>query len=372
MNGMVNDNAQPLTGRLSIPELVRKWKEVEAAPGPASPSPESQLDLLRATLQAAITLEFATVPPYLVALWSIKEENHPFSKSIREIVHEEMLHMSMTCNMLAAIQGTPAIAHHTFVPSYPGKLPGDVHPDLTVSLQGFNDESLKTFLAIERPAEFPNNVQQSSNENTLQLDRTIGEFYSCIKNAFHSLNPKISLSNQIAGPLAWSVISSLSDVDRAIELIQTQGEGSSGSPEERKTDLSHYFRFREMQERKKLSWNKELKQFVYDIAFEWPETYDIAAMTDDAYDKVEDSNVLQLLDRFDLKYSQLLQLLQETWSGGGQSTFVNSISVMFALTEIGREIIKMEIPGSGGKSYCPRFRFKSVSMNSFTTRTTNA
>ena len=372
MNELLNDNQQPIAETSSIPELVRKWKAVELAPAPAFGAQESKMALLRESLQAAIKLEFATVPPYLVALWSIKNDTHPVCKSIREIVHEEMLHMSMTCNMLAAVSGTPLIAHHDFVPIYPGGLPGDVHPDLTVELEGLSQKSLKTFLAIERPAEFPENVEQSKEESTLQLDRTIGEFYTCIGNAFHTLNPTLSSTNQIAGPLAWSFITKLEDVDRAIKLIKMQGEGSSGSPEERKADLSHYFRFRELQERKKLVWNEKLEKYVYDSAFEWPEVYDVPSMSEEEYAQISDPNILKLLDKFDSQYSELLNLLHQTWNGRGQSAFVESIKVMFELTDLGREIIATEIPGTGGKSYCPRFKFKSLSMDSFSTRTLSA
>lgn len=87
------------------------------------------LPWLRNALQSAITLEFATLPPYLTALWSIKEEMHPAAVSIREVVQEEMQHMGIACNMLKAIGGTAQIAGR--VPHYPATgLPGDVMPDL--------------------------------------------------------------------------------------------------------------------------------------------------------------------------------------------------------------------------------------------------
>jgi hypothetical protein len=57
-------------------------------------------------LQGAVSLEFSTLPPYLSALWSVKDDLSPVAKSIREIAQEEMLHMALACNMLSAIGGS--------------------------------------------------------------------------------------------------------------------------------------------------------------------------------------------------------------------------------------------------------------------------
>ncbi len=84
--------------------------------------------------------------PYLTALWSIKCELDPVTKSIREIVQEEMLHVALACNMLASLGEEPQIA--TTVPQYPSALPGGVHEGLVVLLMGLTKESLANFLWI--------------------------------------------------------------------------------------------------------------------------------------------------------------------------------------------------------------------------------
>ena len=63
-------------------------------------SPQHRLALLKQTLHQAVELEFATIPIYLAALWSIKNNLHPVAKSIRNVVQEEMLHLSLpaTCS----------------------------------------------------------------------------------------------------------------------------------------------------------------------------------------------------------------------------------------------------------------------------------
>ena len=70
-------------------------------------------------VQIAIKLEFATIPPYLTALWSIKDSAAPAARSILEIVLEEMLHMATMCNVLTAIGGTPRLSAPGGVPLYP-------------------------------------------------------------------------------------------------------------------------------------------------------------------------------------------------------------------------------------------------------------
>ena len=88
--------------------------------------------ILKQMLLASISIEFATIPPYLCALWSIKDELHPMAVSLREIVQEEMLHMAFACNMLAAIGEEVPIRR--LAPRYPSELPGGVHPGLSAWL----------------------------------------------------------------------------------------------------------------------------------------------------------------------------------------------------------------------------------------------
>src|SRR5262245_57028318 len=71
-----------LTNTTLIPELMECRVEERCT-----------MKWLQNALQSAITLEFATLPPYLTALWSIKNETDPVAISIREVVQEEMQHM---------------------------------------------------------------------------------------------------------------------------------------------------------------------------------------------------------------------------------------------------------------------------------------
>jgi rubrerythrin len=56
---------------------------------------KKRLQILRNILQQAVELEFGTIPIYLSAVWSIKDNLDPISKSIRKVVQEEMLHLAL-------------------------------------------------------------------------------------------------------------------------------------------------------------------------------------------------------------------------------------------------------------------------------------
>ena len=62
---------------------------------------------LQESLEAAIRLELSTVPPYLCAEWSVKDQADPVAGLIHSIVIQEMLHMGLAANMLVAIGGKP-------------------------------------------------------------------------------------------------------------------------------------------------------------------------------------------------------------------------------------------------------------------------
>src|SRR5262245_39123889 len=113
---------------------------------------DTQEGLLKA-LHRAIQLEHATIPTYLYALYSIKPySNTAIQNLLLSVVTEEMLHMSLACNILNAIGGSPAIDHPQFIPHYPGPLPGAVEAGLIVPLARFSLDLVKNvFMVIEEP-----------------------------------------------------------------------------------------------------------------------------------------------------------------------------------------------------------------------------
>jgi hypothetical protein len=352
---------------VSIPDLVRQWDIGHAPPGgPAAEAGREYTDgpreFLLTALQSAITLEFATIPPYLCALWSVKDELHPIAASLREIVQEEMLHMAIACNMLAAIGGKVKITADGFVPSYPGNLPGGVHPDLEVILGGLSKETLKKFLTIECPAEFPQNVEFDKDYDVREPDHSIGRFYDCIDEAFQKLPPEhrnLSVDRQITGPRSWIVISKVEHVKRAVGIIKSQGEGAESGPyDSSNKDLAHYFRFQEVHRRQKLIKKRD-GTFKYVGNFGEPKVWPMKATPMGGYQKGDVSDkVWRWLHGFDVAYSEVLRALESAWNGGGQGMLVLSIQKMFELEKFAKPLMRTPIDGDREKmTYGPCFRY---------------
>jgi hypothetical protein len=107
---------------------------------------------LRNYLVAAIQLEHATIPPYLCALYPIKDgTNFAATEAVGVIVREEMLHLSLATNMLNAIGGKPDLVADGFVATYPTGLQNG-EDRFTVDLERFCEHAIDTFLNIEMPS----------------------------------------------------------------------------------------------------------------------------------------------------------------------------------------------------------------------------
>jgi hypothetical protein len=107
--------------------------------------------VLQDLLQTAILIEHSTIPPYLTALYSIKDGTNALaSQIIRSVAVEEMLHLIMVCNVLNAIDIQPSVNKQENYPTYPMKLPMNV--DFYVGLETFSSNSIATFIAIESPS----------------------------------------------------------------------------------------------------------------------------------------------------------------------------------------------------------------------------
>lgn len=367
-----------LGGGLTIPELTQALRSLHSAEdvkldaAHAQERNEQQVACLKKSLQAAVTLEFATIPPYLSAMWSIKDELHPATVSIREVVQEEMLHMALACNMLASLGETPQIT--SAVPQYPGGLPGGVHKGLIVGLEGLTKKSLADFLWIERPLEevpidHPYDADAVADFKLKKLakehptDETIGEFYEEIRHAFaayleNPANPPLTPDNQVTGPLAKAVIQNMDNVDYAISTIQDQGEGSPNDPEEHEGDLSHYYRFLEVYNEQKYKWNAKKKVLEVAGKLPWPDVRPMAAVPAGGYLKEDVSDeVWHYLEKFDNTYSKLLDLLQSAWTVGGQASLIHAYDVMFDLEWSARPLMDTRLPFGGGLTYGPCWRY---------------
>ncbi len=181
----------------------------------------ADIPTLQAALQTALQLEFSTIPPYLCAQWSIDPNNDPSDVTdlIGGIAIQEMSHLALAGNILAAIKGTPRLTDPGFVPSYPtNALPGDIAQHLPVDLKPLSSDQLQVFMQIELP-EFPP-IEFAA---LVQPPTTIGEFYTTLSDAIAALNPPIDgNAHQIVFDEA-TAIGSVPDAVAAIAKIKEEG-----------------------------------------------------------------------------------------------------------------------------------------------------
>jgi CDGSH-type Zn-finger protein/uncharacterized Fe-S cluster protein YjdI len=222
-------------------------------------------------LTEAAEFEHTVMCTYLYAQWSLKRDESEavstdelaaitrWRQSIRSVAMEEMLHLALVNNLLAAIGAAP----HLWRPDFPvarGYFPAEVD----FHLAPFNEQSVDHFVFLERPegidiedgmgfvheSRYPRVVCSELLTPTPREYHSQGHLYHGIAQAIRRLAGQLGEATLFAGhgeaqlgsaefPLPG--LFEVSDVDsamRAIEEIVRQGEGA---PAHR--DDSHYARF---------------------------------------------------------------------------------------------------------------------------------
>jgi ferritin-like protein len=153
------------------PKLARDLHGIQTA----SIRDEAARQKLGALLQSALQLEFATIPTYLSAAFSLNGNSEVYELILRTAI-EEMLHFTAVANLMNAIGIAPNIV--AAVPQYPCDL-NVVDPPLKLHLRSFSFDLVeKLFMHIEAPerhVEFPTVAALVAAP-----PRTIGQFYAGI------------------------------------------------------------------------------------------------------------------------------------------------------------------------------------------------
>ncbi|MFD8799989.1 ferritin-like domain-containing protein [Streptomyces atroolivaceus] len=328
---------------------------------------------LQEALQQAVILELATLPPYLCGLWSIVDEDQGSDvfRAIRTIVFDEMSHMGLACNMLTTIGGVPRIADGGLVPVYPGPLPGGVQPDLTVSLMRLSTEALDMYSHIERPEDA---VVQGLHEPE---PTSIGAFYQAILDAFRARPELIRGTRQLTRNMSSHgegndivPLTSLEDVEAAVQIIKEQGEGTTVSPENPfpgdTGELAHFYTFRELFHGRRLI---RVPDDPTGFAFQGdqiplPRTLPMGTVPRGGWEEggvpVPDE-VRTKLDTFNRRYSALLRFLERAWQEEQPNTAAQmlgrAVGQMFALEGPARDLMRIPLPDGSGDTYGPEFRY---------------
>jgi Ferritin-like len=333
-------------------------------------APQPAVANVRAALQQAIELEHSTIPPYLYAKFSlVPGKNNEVARIIHSVVVEEMLHMVLAANVLNALGGRPAISKPTFVPAYPGPLPGGVEGQLHVHLRPFSREQLTTFIEIEEPRHPIDDGPLEGDEGVGEC--TIGEFYNSIAGAITRMGNDAFLPtphHQIGPDLVWGAVE-VCDVESAcaaLEVIIEQGEGTGTSPIEidnpdGENDFAHYYRFMEIHHGRRLEADPASPHgysYTGDEVAVDPEG--VVALPDDptSADYPPGSQPQALNDAFNDSYSQLLAVLHHLTNGGGTAeTFGSSMMLMKKLERQARAMA--DYTASTGDPAGPTFEYRA-------------
>jgi hypothetical protein len=282
---------------------------------------------LQDALQTAMQLEFATLPPYLCAQWSINSDPSDVAGMIQGIAVQEMYHFALAGNMLAAIGGTPDVANPNFVPCYPThELPGGIPQTLAVDLQPLSLDQLQVFMQIEYP-EFPPIALARAS-----APATIGAFYDTISEGFDTVKPTIDTSAHSVSVPDASPITSIAEAQAAIQRIKIEGEGTEGSPDQPPVDgtrFAHYYVFKEIYTGHKLVKGQDGQWSFTGDPIQLPTAYPFSQST------ISPDPSLA----FNQALTQLLTGLQNCWTTGARP----SIGDMLMLQSLGQGLIQQGI-----------------------------
>jgi hypothetical protein len=334
--------------------------------------------LLGRWLQTAIELELATIPPYLIALLSIKlPGNREAAELIRGVMIEEMLHLALVGNVLNAIGGKPRI-DESVVPRYPLTLTfeGKTFRDrqFPINLEAFSGAAIETFMKIEQP-------EQPRRFTTLWVEElhvpalTIGEFYHRILDVLVELDRDFpgglftaDPKRQLHKDYYWSsggeiiAVSDLASATAALKIVIAQGEGAwpkadgnaaAFTPE---FDMGHYFRFSEIFHgcRYQRTDDPAGPPSGPRIAVDYGAVYPVKK-NPDGKDYADGSALKKLNDAFNDRYTTMLMQLHEALNGTPQALYTAIMNGMHGLTPIAHDMMKLPLGGDPEAVGCPTF-----------------
>jgi CDGSH-type Zn-finger protein len=330
------------------------------------------VESLRRHLQWAIELEHATLPPYLCALYSIKDgHNEEAAAVVHSVFMEEMLHLTLAANILSAVGGSPQIDVPSILPTFPTYLP---HSDraFEVPLTKFSKEALETFMMIERPAAHSGLPEDNKFE-------TIGQFYEAIEVALGHLSDALGEEALFCGDPARQVtdalyyggggrivaVTDLASAHAALGEIVEQGEGLQHQevwdgdrdmfhPD--RPEVAHYFRFQELYLGRRYAPGDTPQSGPRgeELQVDWDAVHDMRP-NPRAADYPAGSEIRAQMDAYNLAYCGVLHLLHETFNGSPGLLAV-ATGAMYGLKAQAIEL--MALPsGHGETTVGPSFEY---------------
>lgn len=310
---------------------------------------------LLAKLQTAFELEWSTIPPYMVAILSMKRtSNREAANLIRGVMMEEMLHMALIANVMNAVGGTLHIGPDN-VPSYPRRLfPGR---EVVMNLAPFSRGTVASFLQFEEP------------------QTTIGEFYRSILALLEELDAASpgalfngDPSRQLAENYYWGAgneIIAVTDLDsarKALHVVIGKGEGAGEHPPFTPGDtyaMAHYYRLAEVHYQRLYRAGDDPSKPPTGNAL--PINYDDVhpiKVDPKPGDYARGSKLALLNDDFNSRYTMMLRQLLQGLTGTPQVLYTAIMNGMHGSMSIALEMMSIPIPRDlDGRTGCPTFEW---------------
>ncbi|MFN2496447.1 MAG: ferritin-like protein [Pseudonocardiaceae bacterium] len=322
---------------------------------------------LRKYLQGALEIEHLTIPPYLTAMYTIRAgTNQDAYYTIRSVVLEEMLHMTLLANLLNAVGGRPRVADPDFVRRYPAGLPYSAL-DVEIPLQHFSPAAMRTFLLIERPQYLDGPLRSPQGWTS------IGQFYGFIRTGLLQLVAELGEDQVFRGRRARQVgpeefynsggeafpVTDLRSALLALRVVTEQGEGLRDSlfdsddqlfGEDR--EVAHYFRFNEIRTGRTYGPHDtpDAPPTGPEIDVRWEEAYRIdpnASVAD--YARYPDQAVYQHAVAFNDAYAELLAHLEIAFNGLPRFMILG-VPAMLRLRDLAERLYRNPHPDPGKAS----------------------
>ena len=380
-------------------------------------SKEMRFESLRTSLQAAVELEFSTIPPYLTSALSIyPNKNRSSFQIIHSVYMEEMLHMILANNVMQAIGGTIKTWKNN-IPEYPIDLRFNEGEEgvreVHVALARFSADTIETFKQIELPenhdhadhrrkaladsimkgkesiiSALMSGGQDVDTKEVQHADDipagTIGEFYTDVKEHLKTMCDEYGEENvfigdpshQVTQDFYWAsggkpiVVKRLKDACDAIDLIIEQGEGGpdrsvDGKPVFKdRSEVSHYYRFDEIIRGRYYPTEEDPsgEKFVVDFN----ESYNIKSNCQSS-DFEYSPKLQQLNSEFNKHYTLMLDGLEKGLNGQMKSIYPAIMNDMHSLAKIGLEMVQLPIRNAQGEDTrqngAPTYEWADLHMN---------
>ncbi|MEX2518358.1 MAG: ferritin-like protein [Paracoccaceae bacterium] len=341
---------------------------------------------LKSLMADAIRIELSTIPPYATAAYTISEAgqydriapagvNAEPLEVIRQVMLEEMLHLTLAANILNALGGRVVLNEAGAIPSYPCHiLPSGKGP--IASLRRFTKAQIHAFREIERA---PENFDKVKDGDCRKAE-TIGGFYYCVKKKLEALCRKYPSREVFTGDPSWQIgpehywgaggavfpVTGQASALRALDIIVEEGEGADlggragdgdlipGIEEE---DVAHFFKFNEILLSRYYRPDDRIgaPPTGGDLIVDWSAVH---PMRDDpkAEDYAHLPEVHARMLEFDALYTSFLMTLHDAFNGAPER-LRETVSSMMKLRHTAMALVRIPV-NEAGETAGPGWTFR--------------